>query len=128
MTKVIKIEPGSILLWKEYKWFRRLVNCILWRKPDYNRAMLVEKEMDLTTIPELKHAHNFRIISPIIPYTKEEIKTLKKHLKLVNIFSNGSIDSLMIAINSVRKGTINPQKFKLDSLLINKNYDEICIG
>lgn len=119
--KTITFKPGTIILWKEYSKIKMWFNKFLGKKLDYNRGIIIDREMILyysITQDSSWGEECALILEPIVDYTKQEAKKLQ-NTKVYD--SNTMLDTLKIIVNTIRPGSVDASS-TFDDLLLNKEY------
>lgn len=119
--KTITFKPGTIILWQEYSKIKMWFNKLLGKKLDYNRGIIIDREMILyypITLGNPLMGENAIVLEPIVDYTKQEAKKLRS-IKLYD--NNTMLDTLKIIANIIRPGSIDASS-TFDDLLLNKEY------
>lgn len=113
--KVIPIETGSVLCWKNYNVFKRIWYKLLNKELPYNVFGIVTDAMELTTA----HGLNIALYTPIRKYNSKEIVKLKELCK--DITNNnwslcvGTWEDTVEIINSIRTNTFTSNSTLQDS-------------
>lgn len=119
--KTITFKPGTIILWKEYSKIKMWFNKLLGKKLDYNRGIIIDREMILyypITLGNPLMGENAIVLEPIVDYTKQEAKKLQS----IKVYAdNTALDTLKIIVNTIRPGSIDTSS-TFDDLLQNKEY------
>ncbi len=124
----ITLNPGSILLQKDYSWFKKFWYKLRGKELPYNYFTLFGTESALINVWG-KNTTSI-VVEPKKGYSKKELKNL------INIITNCNKDKdewlssfdattkdLFITINAVRPGTFSDEETKLNSLLSSKYYN-----
>lgn len=120
--KITTIKPGSIILWKEHGWLRRLVYMVLGKELPYNAYVIVDKEIELLFRSCVETFPGFIVLSPRKQYSKAETSKLQK----VNMLLTPELEkvdaalSISYVINGVRKDTF--EGINDIDLVINSKY------
>lgn len=131
--KVIPIEEGSVLCWKNYNIFKRIWYRLLNKELPYNTFGIVTDAIELTTA----HGLNVALYTPVRKYSSKEIVKLKA---ICEEFANnwslciGTWEDTAKIINSIRSNTftgnstLSDSKYykNIDLNVIEKEIDE-CI-
>lgn len=122
--KCLDIKAGSICLYKEYNWFKRVWSRITRKKLPYNFYKIYFGDSSLfveLTKEKVKDSNKYIILEPIKPYSKKEKEAIKKQA-IAYMQVNGNPEDLYSIINLVRANTIDPETFTISGLLQNKYY------
>lgn len=113
--KVIPIETGSVLCWKNYNVFKRSWYRLLNKELPYNVFGIVTDAIELTT----EHSLNVALYTPVRKYNSKEIVKLKELCKeITNGNWNlcvGTWEDTAKIINSIRANTFTSNSTLQDS-------------
>lgn len=129
----ITLKPGSILLTKDYNWFKRTWAKIRGKQLPFNNATLFAEEVDLVNVHG-EHSASV-VVEPKKVYSAKEIKTLLALVKnatekkdelddlMYTYYGSDGDDILFTIVNVVRPNTFESNKLELDAFLNNKYYN-----
>lgn len=124
-------KPGSILLKKNYNWFKRLWAKITKKELPYNYFIIFFEEIDVINRDRSKRLES-ALVEPKKQYSKRELRALKVLCdaedgwkSIYNSFYNLDglrVADLFCAINVVRPNTFEDGKRELNDFLSSKYY------
>lgn len=94
------VKPGSVLLYKKYGWFKKLLSKIIRRRLPFNAFMMFDEQ----TYFIFNAISNCILVEPIKAYSKKEATTI------TNIVGNQQLTDkrdLFVIINAVRPNTFS---------------------
>lgn len=115
------VKPGSVLLYKKYGWFKKLLSKIIRRRLPFNAFMMFDEQ----TYFIFNAISNCILVEPIKAYSKKEATTI------TNIVGNQQLTDkrdLFVIINAVRPNTFSDTEDQVEKLLHNKYYKIIDIN
>lgn len=126
----VTLNPGSILLQKDYSWVKKFWYKLRNKELPYNYFTLFGRETAFLHIEEIKNKNNSIILTPKKAYSKKELKNLTSLIihstnnedDWISSFSASTKD-LFIIINAIRPGTFSNEETDLAALLNSRYYN-----
>lgn len=128
-VKYITLNPGSLLLQKDYTWIKKAWYKLRNKELPYNYFTLFGDECAVIDIYG-KHSKTL-VVEPKKAYSKKEIKALDTLIKTNTDFDwadwfssfEGKTRDLFTIINAIRPGTFSDNETNLEALLNSKFYN-----
>lgn len=118
--KYINLKTGSILLWKKYNWFKRLIYKLRGKELPYNRIMLIDNDIEHCYSSILS---NMKIYTPIKKYSTNEVNRLNRFISGGEKRPIYDWNEIICLINAVRPKTFkNVPSCIDDNFLSSNNY------
>lgn len=118
--KCVDLRAGSILLWKSYNWFKKLVYMLRRKKLPYNKIMLVDTDIEYCYSTVLR---GIKVYTPIRQYTKVESDRLKRFVGSYDKEPICDWTEIIYIVNAVRPKTFkNAPSVIDDDFLSSNNY------
>lgn len=112
--KYVNLKTGSILLWKKYNWFKKLIYKLRKKELPYNRIILIDTDIEYCYSSIL---HDIKVYTPIKQYSKNESSRLKRFISNSDEKPICDWNEIICLINAVR-----PKTFKNIPLYIDDNF------
>lgn len=112
--KYINLNAGSILLWKKYNWFKRLMYRLRKKELPYNRIMLIDNNIEYCYSSILR---DMKVYTPIKKYSTNEVNRLNRFISGEEKKPVCRWDEIICLINAVR-----PKTFKNIPIYIDENF------
>lgn len=114
--KYLSLNAGTILVWKDYNFFKKLWYKIINKNLEYNRILLLRENTEYCYIQTL---NDIKIYTPIKEYNNRETNKLK----LLTSTVSSDWKEIMYIINIIRPKTFNNIPSEIDNnYLANNNY------
>lgn len=112
--KYINLNAGSILLWKKYNWFKRLMYRLRKKELPYNRIMLIDNNIEYCYLSILR---DMKIYTPIKKYSTNEVNRLNRFISSEEKKPVCRWDEIICLVNAIR-----PKTFKNIPIYIDDNF------
>lgn len=112
--KYIPLNAGTILVWKNYNFVKRMWYKVKGKELPYNRALLLRDNTEYCYVQKLK---DVKIYTPIRKYNNKEVNKLKQ------IISTVSCDwgEITYVANIIRPKTFNNIPLSIDNKYLSDN-------
>lgn len=114
----LKVKAGSIILIKDYNFFKKYYYKLINKELPYNYYIIVDVDKSI-----LISYNDYLILEPRKPYNKKEKQLLTYYIVLnYGYEASNDIEELIVIVNSVRSNTITSDTKSISDLIKNKYF------